>query len=119
MIDIRGVFLPQGRYFGNGVGIGFDAVVGFEALKLKLLTGFPSYIVAALRVYSISFTSSPDFSLTLMTTANNRQIPDGFSDEWYPPGWRFFIAPKGHPTDGKFSLCLVNELGKFATFPWC
>ena len=32
---------PQGRYFGNGVGIGFDAVVGFEALKLNTFTWFP------------------------------------------------------------------------------
>ena len=27
------------------------------------------------------------------------------------------MAPKSDPTDGKFSLCVVNELGKFATFP--
>lgn len=40
---------PNGRYFGNGVGIGFDAVVGFEALKMTRLTGFLSYIVAALK----------------------------------------------------------------------
>ncbi|MFU8771547.1 MAG: diacylglycerol/lipid kinase family protein, partial [Anaerolineales bacterium] len=46
---VRGGDYPEGRYFGNGVGIGFDAVVGFEALKLKRLHGFPSYIVAALK----------------------------------------------------------------------
>jgi len=50
MIDVglaTGGLYPAGRYFGNGVGIGFDAVVGFEAVKLKWLSGFPSYIVAA------------------------------------------------------------------------
>jgi hypothetical protein len=31
------------------VGIGFDAVVGFEAVKMTRLHGFPSYIVAALK----------------------------------------------------------------------
>jgi diacylglycerol kinase (ATP) len=46
---------PHGRYFGNGVGIGFDAVVGFEALKLKRLHGFPSYIVAALKTIFLYF----------------------------------------------------------------
>jgi diacylglycerol kinase family enzyme len=40
---------PDGRYFGNGVGIGFDAVVGFEAVKMTWLHGFPSYIVAVLK----------------------------------------------------------------------
>ena len=27
---VKGGDYPEGRYFGNGVGIGFDAVVGFE-----------------------------------------------------------------------------------------
>ena len=39
MTDIGIVFgdnFPDGRYFGNGVGVGFDAVVGFEAAKMKL-----------------------------------------------------------------------------------
>jgi hypothetical protein len=52
---VTGGLYPQGRYFGNGVGIGFDAVVGFEAVKLKRLTGFPSYIVAALRTIFLYF----------------------------------------------------------------
>ncbi len=51
----RGGDFPDGRYFGNGVGIGFDAVVGFEALKLKRLHGFPSYIVAALKTIFLYF----------------------------------------------------------------
>jgi diacylglycerol kinase family enzyme len=44
LIDIgkvTGENYPNGRYFGNGVGIGFDAVVGFVAVKMKRLTGFP------------------------------------------------------------------------------
>ena len=52
---VDGGLYPQGRYFGNGVGIGFDAVVGFEALKLKRLHGFASYIVAALKTIFLYF----------------------------------------------------------------
>ena len=52
---VQGGIYPDGRYFGNGVGIGFDAVVGFEALKLKWLSGFPSYIVAALKTIYLYF----------------------------------------------------------------
>jgi diacylglycerol kinase (ATP) len=40
---VSGGLYPEGRYFGNGVGIGFDAVVGFEAVKMTWLTGFPSW----------------------------------------------------------------------------
>ena len=46
---VEGGFYPQGRYFGNGVGIGFDAVVGFEAAKLKHVHGFLSYMIAAIK----------------------------------------------------------------------
>jgi diacylglycerol kinase family enzyme len=45
---VTGGWYPRGRYFGNGVGIGFDAVVGFVAARMKRLTGFASYVVAAL-----------------------------------------------------------------------
>ena len=49
---------PEGRYFGNGVGIGFDAVVGFEAMKLTHLHGFMNYVVAALRTIFLIFQCS-------------------------------------------------------------
>lgn len=52
---VTGGDYPEGRYFGNGVGIGFDAVVGFEAAKLVHLHGFLNYIVAALRTIFLFF----------------------------------------------------------------
>lgn len=114
--QVVGGFFPEGRYFGNGVGIGFDAVVGFEALKLKYLTGFPSYIVAALKTIFLYF-KAPRLQLDL----DDEQIIDRFLMVSVMNGIRmgggFYMAPKSDPTDSKFSLCIVNELGKFATFP--
>ncbi|GAI49417.1 unnamed protein product [marine sediment metagenome] len=46
---VEGGLFPQGRYFGNGVGIGFDAAAGFEAQKMKHLHGFLGYLIAALK----------------------------------------------------------------------
>ena len=46
---VVGGLYPEGRYFGNGVGVGFDAAAGFEAAKLKRLRGFLRYLVAVLR----------------------------------------------------------------------
>jgi diacylglycerol kinase family enzyme len=115
--QVVGGFFPEGRYFGNGVGIGFDAVVGFEALKLKFLTGFPSYIVAALKTIFLYF-KAPRLQLDL----DDEQIVDKFLMVSVMNGIRmgggFYMAPRGDPTDGKFSLCIVSELGKFATFPF-
>ena len=46
---VTGGDFPNGRYFGNGIGLGFDAVVGFEAAKIKWLHGAASYLVAVIR----------------------------------------------------------------------
>ena len=41
---------PDGKYFGNGIGIGFDTIVGFEAAKLpSFLSGTPGYFIAAIK----------------------------------------------------------------------
>ena len=52
---VTGGLYPQGRYFGNGIGIGFDAVVGFEAVKMTRLHGFASYLVAVLKTAFLYF----------------------------------------------------------------
>ena len=46
---VKGGDYPEGRYFGNGIGIGFDTIVGFEAAKLpSFISGIPAYLIAAL-----------------------------------------------------------------------
>jgi YegS/Rv2252/BmrU family lipid kinase len=102
---------PEGRYFGNGVGIGFDAVVGFEALKLKRLSGFPSYVVAALKTIFLYYhaplvdLACDDETLTLPTLLvsimNGKRMGGGF-----------FMAPEGRPDDGQFDLCIAREVSR-------
>jgi len=106
---------PQGRYFGNGVGIGFDAVVGFEALKLKRLHGFPSYIVAALKTIFLYFqapTVHIEYSgveLTqpalMVSVMNGQRLGGGF-----------MMAPDGKIDDGKFDLTIADQVGKAKIF---
>lgn len=102
---------PKGRYFGNGVGIGFDAVVGFEALKLKRLHGFPSYIVAALKTMLLYF-SAPVVQIDLdgknitqpalmVSIMNGKRMGGGF-----------MMTPDGQPGDGHFDICLVGQLSR-------
>lgn len=102
---------PQGRYFGNGVGIGFDAVVGFEALKLTHLHGFLNYIVAALRTIFLFFNAplvrieyddkmitQPSLMVSIM---NGRRMGGGF-----------MMAPEAHPDDGLLDLCIAGQLSR-------
>lgn len=112
---VTGGLFPQGRYFGNGIGIGFDAVVGFVAAKMKRLSGFPSYIVAALKtiflyyraplvkvVYDGQAVTAPALMVSVM---NGRRMGGGF-----------MMAPTGDPQDGLFDLCIAREVSRPAIF---
>jgi diacylglycerol kinase (ATP) len=113
---VEGGLVPQGRYFGNGVGIGFDAVVGFEALKLKRLSGFPSYIVAALKTIFLYYHAPllriayDDHELTqpslMVSVMNGRRMGGGF-----------MMAPDSSPDDGLFDLCLAAHVSRARIFP--
>ncbi|MBN1537879.1 MAG: diacylglycerol kinase family lipid kinase [Anaerolineales bacterium] len=107
---------PQGRYFGNGVGIGFDAVVGFVAVKMKRLSGFPSYIVAALKTvflyYHAPFVKitidngeSFEISSLMISIMNGRRMGGGF-----------LMAPDSISNDGKFDLCIAREVDRLRIF---
>jgi diacylglycerol kinase (ATP) len=112
---VVGGLYPQGRYFGNGVGIGFDAVVGFEAVKMTWLSGFPSYIVAVLKTVFLYFRApltkieyaeqtitQPSLMISIM---NGRRMGGGF-----------YMAPEGKPDDGAFDLCIAREVSRARIF---
>jgi YegS/Rv2252/BmrU family lipid kinase len=108
---ILGGDFPQGRYFGNGVGIGFDAVVGFEAAKLTHLHGFINYVVAALRTiflyfhaptlrieYDNNVLTQPSLMVSIM---NGRRMGGGF-----------MMAPSALTDDGLLDLCIAGQLSR-------
>jgi diacylglycerol kinase family enzyme len=108
---IEGGLYPQGRYFGNGVGIGFDAVVGFVAARHKRLSGFASYLMAALQTIFVYY-KAPQVRLeyegrvmelsTLMISIMNGQRMGG----------GFLMAPQGNPSDGALDLCIARQTSK-------
>lgn len=105
---------PEGIYFGNGVGVGFDAVVGFIAAKMKL-TGMLSYLVAALKTIFVYFkpptveVKFADKSLVvpalMVSVMNGRRMGGGF-----------MMAPSASTTDGLLNLCIVREVPQFSMF---
>jgi len=107
---------PDGRYFGNGVGIGFDAVVGFEALKMKRLKGFASYLVAALKTIFI-FYKAPKVLVKMDADELTASVLMVSIMNGIRMGGGFFMAPDGNPHDNKFDLCCVNKVSKMGTFP--
>ena len=114
MIDVGHVVggdFPEGRYFGNGIGIGFDAVVGFVAAKQKRLKGFISYLVAAIKTISLyykaplvrlEFDDQPMNLHALMVSVMNGSRMGG----------GFMMAPNGKPDDGVFDLCIARQVSR-------
>lgn len=112
---VAGGLYPDGRFFGNGVGIGFDAVVGFEAAKMTWLHGFPSYIVGVLKTvflyYKAPLTAieidgeaveQPSLMISIM---NGQRMGGGF-----------MMAPEGQPDDGLLDLCIAREVSRAGIF---
>ena len=108
---VAGGLFPDGRFFGNGVGVGFDAVVGFEALKMKRLHGFASYVVAALKTIFLYFRAplvrleidgqSQTQRALMVSIMNGRRMGGGF-----------MMAPSGRNDDGLFDLCIAREVSR-------
>ena len=86
-------------------------MVGFEALKLKRLHGFASYIVAALKTIFLYFRApmmriemdNNEITLpALMVSAMNGTRQGG----------GFMMAPNGSPDDGLFDVCIARQVSR-------
>ena len=105
---IKGGDYPDGRYFGNGIGVGFDTIVGLEAAKMKHIHGAAGYIVAALKTI-ITYPAAPEIEMeingekgvytpALVSIMNGRRM-----------GGAFFMAPDGRNDDGQLNLCMTQQ----------
>jgi len=101
----RGGSAQEGRYFANGVGIGFDAIVNAEAAKIK---GFQGYVLAALKTI-LTYPEAPQVELfyddqvmetqaALISFMNGKRL-----------GGAFLMAPGGDITDGVLNLNTTKQ----------
>jgi YegS/Rv2252/BmrU family lipid kinase len=99
------------RYFGNCVGVGFDAMGTIQANKLPRLGGFLAYFVAVLRTILLYYNAPltrlefGDQVLTqpciLVSVMNGHRLGGGF-----------LMAPEAEPDDGLFDLCFGGQIGR-------
>ena len=106
--EVRGGDYPEGRYFGNGLGIGFDTLVGLEAAKMNHVHGAAGYALGAIKTL-IKYPAAPELKISfddeiievspaLVSVMNGRRL-----------GGSFFMAPKGKMDDGLFDLCMTRQ----------
>ncbi len=115
LVPLRGK-IPQGRYFANCVGIGFDAIVTIEVAKLPRWGGFASFLVGIFKTVflynhaplaAIEFNGQKILQRSLMISImNGRQLGGG----------GFIMAPHSQPDDGLLDLCIAEQMSALAVF---
>jgi diacylglycerol kinase (ATP) len=112
---VKGGDYPEGRYFGNGVGIGFDAATGFVAARIRWTRGLLLYLIAAIETIFIYY-KAPSVKLVyddnemtisplMLSIMNGRRMGGGF-----------FFAPNGDPGDGSLDLCIARSASQLRIF---
>jgi YegS/Rv2252/BmrU family lipid kinase len=108
--QVTGGLYPQGRYFGNGVGVGYDAKVSFS-IQRSSLRGFLGYLFASLKTLFFEFQPpTVEIELThetvvqvamMVSVMNGRRMGGGF-----------IMTPAALPNDGTFDLCVADKMSK-------
>ncbi len=109
---VKGGDYPEGRYFGNGIGVGFDAAVGNEAIKVRWARGLPAYLIGVIKTVFLYYNPAQveivlDDNETIkqvslmISVMNGRRMGGGFQ-----------MAPDSKPDDGFFDLCIAETASK-------
>jgi diacylglycerol kinase (ATP) len=100
---------PEGRFFGNCVGVGFDAVTTIEVSKMPRLGGFLSFFIAVLKTIFLYY-KGPLIKVTydhqeitqhclMVSIMNGQRLGGGF-----------WTAPDAEMEDGLLNLCIAREV---------
>ncbi|MFZ4621713.1 MAG: diacylglycerol/lipid kinase family protein, partial [Bacteroidota bacterium] len=110
---VTGGYFPHGRYFGNGIGVGFSTIVGFEAAKLKFIHGFITYVVGAVKTLFLYY-HAPDLMMELDEQVLHQRSIETSVMIGRRFGGAFFIAPSAVNNDGLFDLCITANPPRLA-----
>ncbi len=115
-MDVGRVHGPQlvgPRYFGNGVGIGFDTIVGLEAAKMKRVHGFLGYVLGALKTMFLYY-RAPLVALSWAGTTRQQKALQISAMNGRRMGGAFMMTPEARNDDGQLDLCIAGEPRRLA-----
>ncbi len=100
---VKGGYYPEGRYFLNGNGYGFESLVSHLAMEFRHLNGVPSYVAAFIRML---IKPPKPYSVTIRTQEAEQkvetlQISVSIGRRM---GGTFILAPDALVDDGYFEL---------------
>jgi len=119
-IDIGRATIRKGaevseRYFGNGIGIGFDAMVGFEAIKVRWAVGLIPYLIGVMKTIFLYF-NAPRVRMTIDDVTHEQPSLMTSIMNGRRMGGGFMMAPNGKPDDGYLDLCIATEASRLRLF---
>ena len=108
---------PQGRYFVNGQGMGFEPLINFVASDFKHVSGTLSYILALIKIlvdhpdpYQVKLTldgETHSFTTQQLSICNGRRM-----------GSAFIMGPDALLDDGFFDVVFANQPVKSSRLLW-
>ncbi len=109
-IDLGRVQVGDGeaRYFINAVGMGLDAQVAAELLKLTKLKGLAVYLVAIIRALA-NYKAHP-MTVEYDGQRMHRRLLFASAANGRCQGAGFWLTPEAQIDDGMLDLCLVDNL---------
>lgn len=112
---VKGGIVPNGRYFGNCVGVGFDAMTTIQVMRMPRLGGFLSFFLAVLKtififykgpVVKLEFNGQElEIPVLMVSIMNGQRLGGGF-----------WLAPNSLPDDYVFDLCIAKQVSRLEIF---
>jgi YegS/Rv2252/BmrU family lipid kinase len=110
-MDVGRVTWPQfpgGRYFGNGIGVGFDTIVTLEAGKMKRFHGFLGYVLGALKTMFLYY-RAPRVLIDFGGDSREQKSLQISAMNGTRMGGAFHMTPEARNDDGQLDLCIAGE----------
>jgi len=104
----------NGRYFPNGLGIGFDAWVTHESNKVQNLRGMAIYLYAVFKC-ALSY-KAPHMTIRWSNQCLEGRIFFVTVGNGVSLGGGFLLTPRALNDDGLFDICVVESLKKHEIF---
>ncbi len=105
---LEGGRFPEGRYFLNGTGFGFEPAINFKAAEYKHLNGMPSYIVAFFHCL-LHLPSSYKVKMTIDGRTFNLESQQISVSNGRRMGSAFILAPHAVLDDGLLDVVFSNR----------
>ncbi len=112
---VKGGDFPEGRYFGNGIGIGFDAAVGTAASKVRWVRGLPAYLIGVIATVFLYYTPPKVKILIDNEEINQKSLMISIMNG-KRMGGGFRMTPNSQSDDGVFDLCIAETASKARIF---